>query len=77
MVLCVGISKNWVEGTFNGISYRYKKVYYTGEDDKTDGVTAGFVKVKQDVPELKVGCQFEPIYNQYGKLQRIDIYEDR
>lgn len=77
MYLCVGIAKNWVEGVYNGVQYRYRKVYFTGSDDQAvDGVTAGFVKIKKDYIGLKVGCQFEPIYNQYGKLVRLDILDE-
>ena len=76
MFICCGIAKNWIEGDYNGNHYRYKKVYFTSIDEKTDGQTAGFVKIRQENPDLYVGCQFEPVYNQYGKLVRVDVLDE-
>lgn len=77
MLICCGISKNWIEGDYQGNHYRYKKVYYTGFDEKkVDGNIAGFVKVREDYPGLLVGSQFEPIYNEYGKLVRVQVYDE-
>lgn len=74
--LCVGLGA-WREGDYNGNHYRNMRVYYTVANTKVDGVEAGFFSIKELPAALRVGCQFVPVFNRYGKIDRLDVLPEK